>query len=280
MFRLAHLDRICAEKDFSTVDDPIKELRKLQNDPSLIKTNSLIKRTCNENTLNYLFDIIKYYMKKLLNYKPQQPILKSNNTTSNKITSPRPPMPQISEENDEKDENKEDNDDIEIEHEETNITYAYFILSCLRLLRSKVRIAALIYKEDKEEYDKYVGSFNFNELQKSVLQFMGESSNETNDSDNNDEIISKLLENIDKRIHRLIQYEATALLSAGIELFYPSHSSRIELVNTLLDGSSSSIFTQALLAQFSQPALLQDSYLQWLLLMMGVIIKKKPNYLK
>ena len=32
------------------------------------------------------------------------------------------------------------------------------------------------------------------------------------------------------------------MLSAGIEIFYPTHSDRIELVNTLLEGSNSSVF--------------------------------------
>eukprot|EP01083_Nonionella_stella_P076243 207667_1 len=225
---LAHLDRICGETDFCTVDDPAKELRKLQNDPSLIQTNSLIKRKCHAESLQHLFEIVEYFIDALCKYKQQGG------------------MSQIEEQKAEQDckEAKE-----VIEYEDKSITYSYFILSCLRLLRSKVRIAALIYKEDKEQFEQSMGAFDFNHLQKSLLQFMGENTG-------NEESV-KPLQNMDQRIHRLIQFEATALLSAGIELFYPSHSTRIGLVNTLLDGTASSVFTQALLAQFSQPALLQ-----------------------
>merc|ERR1712129_175215 len=109
------------------------------------------------------------------------------------------------------------------------------------------------YKDDRDAYDESVGSFDFNHLQQSLLVFMGENDDSNADNDN-----ALSLQNVDARIHRLIQFEATWVLSAGIELFYPSHAARIQLVNTLLDGSSKqSVFTQALLAQFSQPALLQ-----------------------
>ena len=89
--RLAHLDRICAEKDFSTVDDPVKELRKLQNDPSLIQTNSLNKRSCHHQTLQHLFQIITHYINALCSIEP-------DSVSSPQIRSPlmgRSPIPPI-----------------------------------------------------------------------------------------------------------------------------------------------------------------------------------------